>query len=190
MARRMTRAMFSARAVALLPVIAAGATTAAFAAPATRFSGTEKISRTAEAIHQEIVLQASAQRVYAALTEAKRFNEVVRLSAAMNSGMSAGMAPTQIAADAGGAFSLFAGHIVGRHIELVPGRRIVQAWRAVNWDAGVYSIVIFGLVEQGAATKIVFEHTGFPAGAAQTLADGWNENYWEPLAKYLAQSSS
>jgi len=30
------------------------------------------------------------------------------------------------------------------------------------------------------------DHVGFPNGDGADLAQGWHENYWEPLAKYLA----
>jgi len=58
-----------------------------------------------------------------ALSDTKQFNNVTQLSTAMQSGMPPGAAPTQISREAGGAFSLFGGHIVGRHIELVPNER-------------------------------------------------------------------
>ena len=94
-------------------------------------------------------------------------------------------APTQISREAGGAFSLFGGIIMGRHIELVPNERIVQAWRVVYWDPGVYSIAKFAIAEQGDGTKIIFDHTGFPKGQAEHLAAGWKVHYWEPLAQFL-----
>ncbi len=146
----------------------------------------EEISRTAESIHQETVFRASRKRVYEALTDTQQFNKVTRLSAAMHSGMPVGAPPTEISREVGGAFSLFGGHIVGRHIELVPSERIVQAWRVVNWDPGVYSIAKFEIAEQGSGTKIVFDHTGFPKGKGEELAAGWKANYWEPLEKFLA----
>jgi uncharacterized protein YndB with AHSA1/START domain len=145
-------------------------------------AGSEEVSHICEAIHQEVIFKAARKRVYEALTEAKQFNEVVKLSAA---GMSLGSKPTEISREAGGAFSLFGGHIAGRHIELVPGERLVQAWRVVNWDPGTYSIAKFTLTDQGPGTKLVFDHTGFPAGQGQHLAEGWHANYWEPLGKYL-----
>jgi len=55
-----------------------------------------------------------------------------------------------------------------------------------NWSPGVYSIARFQFIEQGADTRIVFDHTGFPTGAARHLAQGWRENYWDPLRKLLA----
>jgi uncharacterized protein YndB with AHSA1/START domain len=145
------------------------------------------ISHTAESIHQEPVFKASRKHVYEALTDAKQFDRVVRLGIAMR-GMSAGAKPTQISGEAGAAFSLFGGYVTGRNVDLVPNQRIVQAWRAGGWDPGIYSIVRFELTEQGSGTKIVFDHTGFPEGKAQHLADGWKGNYWEPLEKYLVQA--
>ncbi|MFY9989405.1 MAG: SRPBCC domain-containing protein [Chthoniobacterales bacterium] len=50
---------------------------------------------------------------------------------------------------------------------------------------GVYSIVKFELVEQGGETKIVFDHTGFPKGDAESFASGWKAHYWDPLQKFL-----
>jgi len=145
----------------------------------------EEISHTAESIHQEPVFKASRKRVYEALTDAKQFDKVVQLSTAMKSGMAPGAKPTGIGREAGGAFALFGGYVTGRHLELVPNERIVQAWRAGGWDPGDYSIAKFQLVEQGDGTKIMFDHTGFPKGKAEHLAEGWKMNYWEPLEKFL-----
>ena len=148
----------------------------------------EEISHTAESIHQEAVFKASRKRVYEALTDTKQFDKVIELSGVMKSGMLPPGAnkPTQISSEVGGAFVLFGGYITGRHIELVPSERIVQAWRAGGWNPGVYSLARFELVEQGSGTKIVFDHTGFPKGAAEHLASGWKAHYWEPLEKFLA----
>jgi activator of HSP90 ATPase len=146
----------------------------------------EEISHTAEAIHQEPVFKASRKRVYEALTDAKQFDKVIQLSAAVKSGMAKAPNPPEISREAGGAFALFGGYISGRQIELVPNERIVQAWRVGAWDAGAYSIAKFALLEQGAGTKIVFDHTGFPTGDGEHLAEGWRINYWEPLEKFLA----
>lgn len=147
----------------------------------------EEISHTAEAIHQEVVFKASRKRVYEALTDAKRFNKVVMLSAAVQSGMVPAGKPVEVSSEAGSAFSAFGGHITGRQIELVRDERIVQAWRAGGWEPGQYSIARFELSENGGSTKLVFDHTGFPQGQAQHLVEGWKTNYWEPLEKYFAQ---
>jgi uncharacterized protein YndB with AHSA1/START domain len=149
--------------------------------------GEEEISHTSESIHQEPVFKANRKRVYEALTDGKQFDRVVQLSAAMKSGELPAGKPTEISREVGGTFSLFGGLIVGRHVELVPGERIVQAWRAAgDWKPGIYSIAKFELVEDGGGTKIVFDHRGFPDGEWHHLAEGWKGNYWEPMAKFLA----
>ena len=144
------------------------------------------ISHDHDAIHQEVTFKASRARVYALLTDSALFDKSIRLSDAMKGGMPAGAAPTAIGKVAGGALILFGGLITGRQLELVPNQRVVQAWRAGSWKPGEYSIVRFELSDDGAGCKLVFDHTGFPAGEAQHLADGWKLNYWQPMAKALA----
>ncbi len=134
----------------------------------------DEILRTEEAIHQEVVLKAGRKRVYEALTDADQFRKVT------------GVEGTEVSHEVGGAFSLFGGQIEGRHVELVPTTRIVQAWRSSGWEKGKYSIARFELKDEGTGTKIVFDHTGFPQGAAEHLLTGWKEHYWNSLARYFA----
>src|SRR5580658_1679561 len=62
------------------------------------------ISHACAAIHQEVVFKASPKRVYEALVDAKQFNKVIALSAAVKSGAKLGNKPTEISREAGGAF--------------------------------------------------------------------------------------
>ena len=146
----------------------------------------DEISHAAESIHMEPVIPASRKRVYDALTDAKQFNEIVKISAAMKAGMIKDVSPVEISREPGGAFKLFGGFIIGRQLELVPNERIVQAWRVSYWDAGAFSITKFALAEEGTGTRIIFDHAGFPKGDGENLVAGWKGNYWEPLAKFLA----
>jgi activator of HSP90 ATPase len=123
-------------------------------------------------IHEELEYQVSPHRVYEALLDSKLF--------AAFSGV-----PAEIHREPGGAFSLFEGQILGRNVELVPDRRIVQAWRAASWPDGVYSIARFELEARGSGARLVFDHSGFPAALREHLASGWREHYWEPLKKYF-----
>jgi activator of HSP90 ATPase len=124
------------------------------------------------AIHQEIDFNASPQRLYEALLDDKQFTAF--------SGR-----PAEINSEVGGAFSLFKGHIVGRNLELIPNKRIVQAWRVVTWPEGAYSIVKFELKPQGSGTHVVLDHIGFPDGLHDHLVAGWEENYWSLLKKHF-----
>jgi uncharacterized protein YndB with AHSA1/START domain len=143
------------------------------------------ISHTAEAIHQENTFKASRKRVYEALTDTRQFDKVIEISGAKKS-PALGTRPTLISGEVGGGFVIFGGHIIGRQIELVPDTRIIQAWRVVDWEPGIYSIARFELREQVDGTRIVFDHTGFPKGLGSHLAEGWRLHYWEPLEKFLA----
>ena len=161
----------------------------AFGTAVTVAAEEEGILRAEEAIHQEPVFKASRKRVYEALTDANQFGKIVEMSAAMKSGgMKLGSKAAGIGREPGAAFTLFGGYITGRQVELVPNERIVQVWRAGSWDPGSYSIARFVLVESGGETKIKFDHTGFPKGQAEHLAEGWRVNYWEPMAKFLGEA--
>lgn len=143
------------------------------------------LSHSAEAIHQETTFKASPQRIYAALLDAKQFQQVELLSGTMK-GTDLNAKPVKIDPRPGGAFSIFGDYIIGWQLELVANQRIVQAWRETSWNPGIYSVVRFQLDPHGSGTNLVFDHTGFPAGAGEHLAIGWKEHYWEPLAKFLA----
>jgi activator of HSP90 ATPase len=143
------------------------------------------VSHTAEAIHQETIFKASPKRIYDALTDAQQFQKIELLSGAMKS-VDLMNKPAEISRELGGPFTIFGAYIVGRQLELVPNQRIVQAWRVMSWDPGVYSIAKFELTEQESGTKLIFDHTGFPADDGENLAAGWKAHYWESLEKYLA----
>jgi activator of HSP90 ATPase len=124
-------------------------------------------------IHYVLDFNASPERFYQAILNAKHFTEF--------SGM-----PATIDPSAGGAFSMFGGLIQGRNIELVPNQRIVQAWRPASWAPGVYSMVHFEFKPAGAGTSLTFDHAGFASGLYDHLDWGWKNRYWGPLKKYFA----
>jgi activator of HSP90 ATPase len=137
------------------------------------------------AIHQEVAFKATPDRVYAVLTDPALFDKVVQASGALQA-MGIHPAPVQISPEPGGSFSMFGGYITGRHIEMSAGVRLVQAWRSRSWAPHIYSIVRFELSAQPDGTKLSFDHAGFPNDDAASLATGWHEHYWVPMAKVLA----
>jgi activator of HSP90 ATPase len=145
-----------------------------------------EIARNAESIHQEVKFKVSPERLYTALTDAKEFHKMVLQSGAVKKGMVKDPKPAQITAVAGSEFAVFGGYITGRQIELVANVRINQAWRTGTWDPGIYSIARFALAPQGTGTLLTFDHTGFPKGEAEHLAQGWQLNYWQPLELVLS----
>jgi activator of HSP90 ATPase len=143
------------------------------------------VSHSAEEIHQEPIFKASPKRIYEALTDAQQFQKVELLSGAMKTADLVAK-PAVIGREAGTPFSIFGDYIVGWQLDLLVNQRIVQAWRVSNWEPGVYSIAKFELKEQGSGTKLVFDHSGFPAGDGEHLAAGWNAHYWAPLERFLS----
>jgi activator of HSP90 ATPase len=156
--------------------------------PATADDGQQSSGLTADApaIHQETVISATCARVYGALTSARDFESITRLSDAAELLTAANAKVTAISSRAGGAFTLFGGYITGRNLELVPGKRLVQAWRAGGWDAGDYSVVRFELRSESGGCRILFDQRGFPPNQGKSLAYGWRVHYWEPLSKFLS----
>lgn len=125
-------------------------------------------------IHQEVILPASPDRVYAVLTDSKLLTQVT------------GGLAAEIGHDEGAVFSLFDSAVRGRIVELVPGKRVILAWRTRLWPDGHYSLVRFTLTPEDGGTRVVLDHTGYPDDQHEHLSAGWQANYFAPLAKYFA----
>lgn len=124
------------------------------------------------AIHHEVTFNASPARVYRALMDASEHAEYTGL-------------PADIGRNEGERFSLFGGRIVGRHLELLPDRRIVQAWRGTHWPDGAYSIVRIELYPQDDQTRLVLDHDAVPESLSELVDRHWKQRYWEALTCYL-----
>jgi uncharacterized protein YndB with AHSA1/START domain len=132
----------------------------------------------AQSVHQEALIAAPPQQVFELLTNGTLF------SAATGQ-------PAEITDREGDPFSLFGSRVEGRQIELVPGRRVVQAWRfgaehPSTWEPGVYSTVRFTLEPAGDGTRFVIDHTGIPAEWIEHLTLGYPTFYQEPMTKFFA----
>jgi uncharacterized protein YndB with AHSA1/START domain len=133
-------------------------------------------------IHQEALIDATPLEVYAYLTDGETFAAATGKAARLET-------------CAGSAFSLFDGRVEGRQIELVPGERVVQAWRFGDahpdvWDPGVYSIVRFTLTADGDRTRFVVDHDAIPAEWHEHIETGYPIFYQEPMTRYFAERSA
>ena len=124
-------------------------------------------------IHREAMIAAQPAQVWALLADAEALSAL--------SGMG-GVA----ARSAGAEFVAFDGHVTGRQIELVPGERIVQAWRFPVWEPGAYSIVRFTLVPEGGGTRLVLDQDGEPADWHDHLHANWPTFYLDPLVSHFS----
>ncbi len=131
--------------------------------------------RMKKTIKQTVIFKASPNDVYEALMDSKK-----------HSSFTGGKA--SISRKVGGIITAYDDYISGKNIELIPDKKIVQKWRAVDWDEGFYSLVTFEFSAVREGTRMVFIHTDLPDGTADEFAQGWIDNYWEPLKKYLDNS--
>jgi uncharacterized protein YndB with AHSA1/START domain len=129
-------------------------------------------------IHKEVTFPVAPQRVYELLTDGAKF---------------AAGKPAKVESSEGTTFSTFGDYIQGRQIELVPGQRIVQTRRGIDWDPGIYSLVRFTLTREGVGTKLVVDHDAYPERKSpifpswhEHLFTNWPVFHFEPFAKYLA----
>jgi activator of HSP90 ATPase len=86
-----------------------------------------------------------------------------------------------------GKFNVFDGYCHGYNIELVKGKKIVQAWHFAEdgWPDDHFSICSFVLDKVGDKTKLTFLQTNIPEDKAKTLKEGWKQFYWDAIKTYL-----
>ena len=125
-----------------------------------------------KSIHQTVTFKASPHAVYEALMDSKK-----------HAAFSGGKA--RISRVVGGSIMAYDNYIAGKNVELVPDQKIVQDWRAVDWLEGYFSRIIFELTAIPEGTRLVFTHTDLPEGTEEEFTQGWIENYWEPMKKFL-----
>ena len=98
--------------------------------------------------------------------------------------------PARMSGKVGRPFTAGGGYIHGKNLELVPGKRIVQSWRASEdgWPKRHFSTVTFQLRPTPRGTRLEFTQIGVPAEYAGAIAAGWKEYYWAPLRQYFGDA--
>jgi uncharacterized protein YndB with AHSA1/START domain len=82
----------------------------------------------------------------------------------------------------GSAFSIRAGDVTGINVDLVPGRRIVQAWRHRRFPEGIFSMAAITLTPTpNGGTALVLTHRGVPKDLIPETEHAWREDYWKPM---------
>jgi activator of HSP90 ATPase len=127
----------------------------------------------AMSIHQQATIPADPGRVYQVLADARA------LSALSGMGGRAALA-------AGEEFAAFDGNVTGRQIEMVPGTRIVQAWRFPRWEPGQYSLVTFTLTATDGGTRLTIDQHGEPDDWHDHIDANWPTFYLTPPAGHFA----
>ena len=125
-------------------------------------------------IHQTVEFSASPHDVYEALMDEKIHT---RFTAS----------PAKISREVNGEYMAYDGYITGRNLELVPNKKIVQEWHAVDWEAGKTSKITFEFHNIPTGTRMEFTHSDVPEGSEEEFTQGWIDNYWEPMQKMFAE---
>jgi uncharacterized protein YndB with AHSA1/START domain len=88
----------------------------------------------------------------------------------------------------GGKFSVLDGSVYGRTVELLPGRRIVQTWRAREFpSASRDSRLEIQFESADGATRVTIMHSALPAGQVEHLKQAWVTRYLQPMRAYFAR---
>ena len=100
-------------------------------------------------------------------------------------------APAKVAPRAGAKFSAFGGTLLGKILQVVPKRLIVQSWRANNWKASdMDSTLILTLLPGGRRSTLVdILHVNVPEHDFAGVSQGWERYYWAPWREYLQARS-
>jgi len=123
-------------------------------------------------IKQTVIFNASPHDVYEALMDSKKH-------AAFSGGKAS------ISRAVGGKISAYDNYITGKNVELVPDKKIVQDWRAVDWPEGYFSRITFEFTAIPEGTRLDFTHADLPEGTKEEFTQGWIDNYWEPMKVFL-----
>lgn len=119
-------------------------------------------------IKQVVNIKATPDEIYDVLMSSKKHSQLTG-------------APAKISFKEGGTFSVYDSYATGKNIKLVPGKKIVQEWRASDWEKEENSIVTFDLLKTKTGTRITFTHKNVPSSQLKSISNGWKEFYWEPL---------
>src|SRR3954452_16007217 len=94
--------------------------------------------------------------------------------------------PAVISRKIGGTFTLGASDVTGINVDLVPGRRIVQAWRHRKFAEGICSMAAVTLrPTPDGGTELVLTHRGVPKELIPETERAWRDQYWSRIRTYL-----
>jgi activator of HSP90 ATPase len=82
----------------------------------------------------------------------------------------------------GAEFSLWDGNIVGKNLEFVPGKKIVQEWYFGEQEPASIVTIILHAAKSGTSAEL--RHTNIPDEDFDDITAGWNENYFGSLISF------
>jgi uncharacterized protein YndB with AHSA1/START domain len=91
----------------------------------------------------------------------------------------------EMSTEPGSEFSLWDGSIVGKNLEFVPGKKIVQEWYFGEQEEK--SIVTMILHPDKKGTSVELRHSNIPDGEYEDIVDGWNTVYFGDLRDFYEE---
>jgi activator of HSP90 ATPase len=128
-------------------------------------------------IKQSVTFSASPEKVYQLIMDQKKHAAFTGSDVSMSTKIN-------------GKFNVFDGYCHGYNIELIKGKKIVQAWHFAEdgWPDDHFSICTFLFEAAGDKTKLSFTQADVPAHKAESLKQGWKEFYWDAMKDYLKKN--
>jgi uncharacterized protein YndB with AHSA1/START domain len=93
--------------------------------------------------------------------------------------------PAVMSTEAGSEFSLWDESIVGKNLEFIPDKKIVQQW--YFGDQEEESIVTIILHTHKHGTSLELKHTNIPDKDFQDIMEGWDESYFGALIDFYEE---
>lgn len=124
-------------------------------------------------IKQKVKFKAPPKEIYQLLADSKKYAAVTGKKAV-------------IGKTAGSRFSVYGGQASGINVELVPGKRIVQAWRGHSFPEGIFSMATFDLKPTSdGGTELTLTHRGVPKAMIPFIEKSWRKYNWDKIKAYL-----
>jgi activator of HSP90 ATPase len=95
-------------------------------------------------------------------------------------------APAKISRKVGGKFTAFGRQLGGKNLYLVPGKQIVQMWRASHWKKEDWSILVLNFSRVAGGAQVDLVHIGVPQYDHKGVREGWPKYYWRPWKEFLS----
>lgn len=128
-------------------------------------------------IKQRVKFKASPATIYDLLADSRKHSALTGRKAT-------------ISRKIGGTFSAGGNEVSGVNVDLVPGQRIVQAWRHRRFPAGIFSMAAVTLTPTAdGGTELVLTHRGVPKDLIPETERAWREQYWSRIKAHLGQAS-
>jgi len=126
-------------------------------------------------IKQKVRFKAAPDAVYRVLADSAERTKVTGRKA-------------HISKKIGGAFSADNGAVTGVNVDLLPGKRLVQAWRRNDFPDGIYSMAAVTLTPTGdGGTELVLTHRGVPKWLIDSTEDHWRRDYWDKIRAHTVR---